>query len=134
MRGTESEISYGPFSYCENNPVNNSDEIGFLSSIIVAKIILNIAGYIFAWAYTKYRIRKDYRWRYTDALDLIAAIVSGLISAFVGQYVTGAIRKFAVAIYVGVHFYVYSMIWSGSPKNLKQVWKSTKEVIFNALF
>lgn len=65
---------------------------------------------------------------------MIAAIATGLVSAFIGQYVTGAVRRFAVAIGVGVRFYVYSMIWNGPPKNLNQVWKSTKEVIFNALF
>lgn len=26
---TESEISYNPFAYCENNPINNSDKTGF---------------------------------------------------------------------------------------------------------
>lgn len=114
--------------------MNGWDIEGCISSVIVAKIILNVAGYIFAWAFTKYKIRKNYSWSYKDALDLTSAILSGLIGAFVGKYVSRRLSKIAVAIDVGVRAYVISMIWNGPPKNLKQVWRSTKEVIFSAIF
>ena len=87
---TESEISYNLFSYCENNPINDSDRNGFLAFSIIGKFFVGaIIGFLM-----------------TYLSDLITNIINKAKNIFkmissLGTYISGVLSE------------ALNMIWGG---------------------
>ena len=100
---TESEVSYNPFAYCENDPVNDSDPSGcisinklkeFFSSVAVKlkeKLIAEIKN---SFSYAN-GVLKIATWVLATAVDtIISAVVTGIIYKSATQVLKYIINKY----------------------------------------
>lgn len=76
---TGSEVSYNPFAYCENNPVNYSDFTG--QSLILATAIGFGVGVLISGCYRLYQnYRTGTKWYNGLAISMLAGGIGGAIS------------------------------------------------------
>ena len=94
---TESEISYNPFAYCKNNPINSSDISGtFPLSYVVntaISVLFSVADYFLELLIKNYVLKE----RETFSLwDFTKAAFSGALSGFISNINFGKIINFAI--------------------------------------
>lgn len=105
---TESELSYNPFAYCENDPVNDSDPNGTLSWKKIRDVITSLATIItqkvryFVQQKIGYRREGNYICIKTntvavaiDAIIVLGNIVHATIKSTAIKMVCGQIKKWA---------------------------------------
>ena len=105
---TESEISYNPFAYCENDPINNKDPNGRLvvSTRIKVAIVVGLAYGIYntGFWYTKYSKSKQF-W-----ISLGWRFAKGFIRGFSAVYFLGKNKTTFAAFAIGIVYVIDGML------------------------
>jgi len=119
------------YAYCSNNPVNLVDADGHLGT--PASIAINIAINLITWAVWKYAIYKNTSWHTGDTIDVISAIVCGIVGWWGSSYLRVKASKFAWGIYLGVKNVIVSWSWNGIPKNKWTAANQISQVLISSL-
>ena len=124
---TGSEISYNPFAYCENNPVNDSDPSGTISILTLRNRLIKKLNDFKSWVTQKktalYEILKQYFRlivydRNKKTLGISASIAAIVIDSFV--YTTSKPTAISIKVF-GTAFKVYTLTYA--KKNVENFFK-----------
>ena len=106
-------VQYNLYTYCGNNPANYIDSYGYFAISILVSVVANLSWFVF----TKYFVKKNYRWTYRDTLDVGNCIIFGLIGAGVGSWVARIVERIVISTFiVALKSLFFSYFYNGTPK------------------
>lgn len=93
--GTSTPLSTNMFAYCENNPISNADEGGYIAANVIGAVIGGIVGavggyFLTNWLADKLNLHGWKRNVFVWGLSAVIGAAAAVIGYFIGPYVAKA--------------------------------------------